>query len=300
MYAAPQIEYARLNITYTMLSKRKLIEIVNDKIVDGWDDPRMPTIQGLRRKGFTPNSINTFCSKIGCLGTTEATVDYELLEECLRHDLDQISPRAMAVFDPLEVIISNLDVDKKVLALDYPNLKERSASHEIIVSAECKTVYIERSDFKMIDEPKYFRLAPNKIVRLKYLGLVRCLKYDISEFDSSRVSRVYVELLPDDYKPEKRVQGTINWASLDDCVMVEVRKYSHLFPKHTIKGDWKSALNLKSKEVINVMVDSSVKNAKHFDKFQFERIGYFSVDPDSKPDKLVMNLSVSLKEDKNK
>lgn len=214
MYAAPQIEYARLKITHTMLSKRKLIEIVNDKIVDGWDDPRMPTIQGLRRKGFTPNSINTFCSKIGCLSTTEATVEYELLEECLRHDLDQISPRAMAVFDPLEVIISNLDVDKKVLALDYPNLKERSPSHEIIISAECKTVYIERSDFKMKDEPKYFRLAPNKIVRLKYLGLVRCLKYDISEFDSSRVSKVYVELLPDDYKPEKRVQGTINWASL--------------------------------------------------------------------------------------
>ncbi len=143
-------------------------------------------------------------------------------------------------------------------------------------------------------------MAPNKIVRLKYLGLVRCLKYDISDFDSSRVSKIYVELLPDDYKPEKRVQGTINWASLDDCVMVEIRKYNHLFPKHPNKEDWKNALNLQSKEVMNVMVDSSVKNAKHFDKFQFERIGYFSVDPDSKPDRLVMNLSVSLKEDKNK
>ena len=301
IYRPPQIEYSRLNVTHTVLSKRKLIELVNDGIVTGWDDPRMPTIQGIRRKGYTPEAINEFCRKIGIsLDGSGGTVNYSLLEECLRQDLDTKAPRVMAIMNPLKVIIVNMKDNEivKAYASDFPNLGDQSPKHIINVG---RVVYIDKEDYRPTDEPKYFRLAPNKIVRLKYLGLVKC----VGANDDS--TEIYVELLPSDFKPEKRVQGTINWVSEIDHLKIEVRKYDHLFPKVLDETkEWKSQLNLNSRTVLNVMTDTSIKTnyyhnlINHNKRFQFERIGYFCVDPDTTDDKIVMNMITSLKEDKDK
>lgn len=299
IYRPPQIEYSRLNITHTVLSKRKLIELVNDKIVDGWDDPRLPTIKGLRRKGYTPEAINDFCKRIGVsLGVSAGTVNYKLLEECLRQDLDTKAPRVMAIMNPLKVTIMNIKDNQiiKVNALDFPNSNTNKNYHEINVG---NVVYIDREDFRMEDSPKYFRLAPNKTVRLKYLGLVNC--FGVHTDQKNEPVHLYVQLLPIDYKPAKRVQGTINWVSEIDHLNIEVRKYNHLFPEELDGNkEWKDQLNKNSKSVINIMTDTSIKNAQAFDKFQFERIGYFCVDPDTTSDKIVMNETVSLKENKDK
>jgi glutaminyl-tRNA synthetase len=298
IYSPPQIEYSRLNITHTILSKRKLIEIVNDKIVDNWDDPRMPTIKGLRRRGYTPEAINDFCKRIGVsFASSPALINYKLLEECLRQDLDTKAPRVMAIMNPLKVVIVNMENNKTltVNALDFPNLKENSTTHEIIVG---NVVYIEQEDFRMQDSPKYYRLAPNKIVRLKYLGLIKCV--DI-KFNNTILNEIHVELLPQDYKPDKRIQGTLNWISDIDHLKIEVRKYEHLFPEELTKDtEWKNQLNINSKKINNIMTDTSIKNAKKYDKFQFERIGYFSVDNDTTNDNIIMNMVVELKESKDK
>ncbi len=295
IYRPPQIEYSRVHIAHTMLSKRKLIELVNNNIVSGWDDPRMPTIKGLRRRGYTPESINEFCRRIGInIGMAGGTIKYNILEECVRQDLDTKAPRVMAILNPLKVIITNLHGPLNINALDFPNLKEQSTTHTITLG---NVVYIDKDDFRMEDSPKYYRLAPNKIVRLKYVGLIKCTGVN----NPDNPTEVYVELLPSDYKPEKRVQGTINWVSEIDHLNVEVRQYDHLFPEEIDDSkEWINQLNLDSKRVFNIMTDTSIRNAKVFDKFQFERIGYFSVDPDTTKDKLVMNMVVSMKEDKNK
>lgn len=298
IYAPPQIEYSRLNITHTVLSKRKLIELVNDNIIEGWDDPRMPTIKGLRRRGYTAEAINDFCERIGLsLATSSSTIKYELLEECLRQDLEKKAPRVMAIINPLKIIITNISNNDniEVLALDFPNLGNSSAKHKINVG---NIVYIDKDDFRLIDVPNYFRLAPNKIVRLKYLGLIKC--YDVKINSLNEVAELYCELLPSDFKPEKRVQGTINWISEIDHCEIEIRKYDHLFPeKLDMNKEWKQQLNSNSKIIINIMTDTSIKNNK-IDKFQFERIGYFSVDPDTTNDKIVMNMITPLKENKDK
>jgi len=316
IYKAPQIEYSRLHITHTILSKRKLIELVNNKIVTGWDDPRMPTLQGLRRRGYTAEALNDFCKRIGLsIATTAKVINYELLEECLRQDLDVKAPRAMAIFNPLKVILINVPTDtiQTISALNFPNLGEKSATHKINVG---NVIYIDRDDFRVQDSPKYFRLAPNKIVRLKYFGLIKCVDLDqlISsnknksiEYDESlgnmNFDEIYCELLPNDYvlpSNQKRVRGTINWVSDIDHYKIEVMKYDHLFPKVLNKSvEWKSQLNMNSKTVINAMVDKSVID-KENTKFQFERVGYFSIDPATTNEKIVMNMITSLKENKDK
>lgn len=296
IYKAPQIEYSRLNISHTVLSKRKLIQLVENNIVDGWDDPRLPTIKGLKRKGYTANSINEFCNRIGIsVGISSQTlVNYELLEECLRHDLEDKTPRVMAIINPLKVIITNLSDDHKIMinALDFPNLKEKSTTHLINVR---NVVYIEKDDFRMQDSPNYFRLAPNKIVRLKYFGLIKC--NDVIKDNNNNITELHVELLPVDYNPCKRIKGTINWISDIDHSLVEIRKYDHLFPKQLNDSkEWLSQLNMNSKEIITVMTDNFVLNTKPYTKFQFERIGYFLVDPDTSDKKIVMNMITALKQ----
>ena len=297
IYKPPQIEYSRINISNTILSKRKLIELVNDKIVCGWDDPRMPTIIGLKRKGYTAESINDFCKRVGVhFGMNNSVIDYSLLEECLRQDLDFRAPRVMAVLDPLKVNIINLNEDLKYAdVLDFPNFKERSTVHKV---GYTNKIYIDRSDFRLIDSPDYFRLAPNKIVRLKYVGLVKCVNYKIVD---DNIDEVDVVLLPFEFKPEHRIKGTLNWVSEFDFLKVEIRRYDHLFPFHINDNiDWKSQLNNCSFNKTSGYTDSSIKNANIFDKFQFERIGYFCVDPDSSQDNLILNMTVALKENKNK
>ncbi|AYV82034.1 MAG: glutaminyl-tRNA synthetase [Homavirus sp.] len=303
IYRPPQIEYCRLNITHCILSKRKLIELVSNNVVSGWDDPRMPTLLGLKRRGYTPEAINNFCNKIGMsVGNSAGVVDYRVLQECLRQDLENKAPRVMAIMNPLKVNITNMsDSDSDIIqvsASDFPNQKENSSTHTIKVS---NIIYIDHDDFRMVDSPKYFRLAPNKIVRLKYFGLICCTAVKVNT--NNEPLELDVELLQSDYKPPKRVQGTINWVSDIDHLNVCVRKYDHLFPEQFNEcEDWINSgqLNLNSKMEQTVMTDSSIKNAKVFDNFQFERIGYFTIDSDSCENNIVMNMSVSLKEDKGK
>lgn len=298
IHRSTQIEYSRLNVSNCILSKRKLIELVNDKIVSGWDDPRMPTIKGLKRKGYTPDSINKFCEKVGLnlAGSSISIVNYTLLEECLRQELDMKAPRVMAIVNPLRVNIANLKENITISALDYPYLRDKSTIHQINVSNK---LYIDRDDFRLVDSPNYYRLAPNKIVRLKYIGLVKCIGYTL--ISDNNVNEIFVELLPNDYNTGKRVKGTLNWISDIDYCNVEIRIYDHLFPTEiNNSSDWKTQLNLNSEKKLNIMTDTSIKTAKVYDKFQFERIGYFSIDSDSKHDNIVMNMIVSLKEDKDK
>jgi len=298
----PQIEYSKLNISNTVLSKRKLIELVNDKIVTGWDDPRMPTIQGLKRRGYTPDAINDFCHRIG-MGfgiSSQSLVDYSLLEECLRQDLENKAPRIMAVLHPLKVNITNISNDslKNVTALNFPNLKDKSTTRNILVG---NVIYIEKCDFQMEDSPKYYRLAPNKIVRLKYFGLIKCI--DIKTDENKNPVELFVELLPENYKPPKRIRETINWVSEIDHTDVQIRIYKHLFSHDGSTNDdqWKTKLNQNSIEKKIIKADCSIKTAKQFDKFQFERIGFFSVDSmDLVENRLILNQIVPLKEDKNK
>lgn len=292
-----QIEYCKLNVTHTVLSKRKLIQLVNNNIVSGWDDPRMSTIRGLRRRGYTANAINDFCQRIGTsIGTSCASVNYNLLEACLRYDLEDKAPRIMAVMNPLKVNIINVKNITEVFVLDFPTLGELSSKHKINVG---NTVYIDKDDFRLVDSKDYFRLAPNKIVRLKYFGLIKCVNYKLDI--NNCVHELDVELLDKNYKPEKRVKGTINWVSDINKYDIEVRKYDHLFPQELDPNkDFIEQINTNSLTILNVMVDSSIKDAKINDKFQFERIGYINIDQDSTCDKIIANLSVFLKEDKNK
>lgn len=294
----PQIEYSRLNTSHTVLSKRILTKLVDIGIASGWNDPRMPTIKGLRRKGFTANAINDFCGRLGlAIGGDSSRVSYGLLEECLREDLNNTAPRVMAIMDPIRVKIINIPDNEysTVHAMDFPALKEKSSTHPIKVG---NIIYIDRSDFRLEDSPKYYRMAPNKIVRLKYLGLVKCTGY---EMENNEVKSISIELLDPDYKPAKRIQGTLNWVSDCDHIKIEVRKYDHLFPEEFNKNaDMERQININSKTIMHIMTDTSVSGANIYDKFQFERIGYFSVDPDSTRENIVMNFTVGLQENKNK
>lgn len=253
----------------------------------------------MRRKGYTPDAINDFCKRIGTsIGVSSTLLNYELLEECLRQDLENKAPRVMAIMNPLKLNILNINENEKhiINALDFPNLGQNSTTHLINAG---NIVFIDKEDFRMIDSPNYFRLAPGKIVRLKYFGLI---KYESAvKDDSDNIIEVNVSLLPNDFKPEKRVKGTLNWISNIDHIVVKINIYDHLFPTKIInESDWKTELNMHSKKSINIMADSSIKNAKIYDKFQFERIGYFSVDPATNSDEIVLNMITKLKEDKNK
>lgn len=262
------------------------------------DDPRMPTIKGLKRRGFTANAINKFCEKAGLsLAVSSTNIQYDVLEDCLRQDLEVNAKRVMAVMNPLKVNITNLKDDDRIVAniLDFPNLGDKSSTHQIKVN---NTIYIEKEDFRIEDSKNYFRLAPNKIVRLKYFGLIKCIDYDVDE--NKIPIQVNVELLDNLYNPDKRIKGTINWISSCDFVNVQVRKYDSLFPNVFDKDIvWKLQLNRNSKTTLNILCDSSISNSKPFDNYQFERIGYFCVDPDSDK-QIIMNMSVELKSNKNK
>lgn len=274
--------------------------MVENQLVTGLDDPRIPTLKGLRRRGYTPEAINDFCCRIGLsLGnTSQVQVNYKLLEECIRQDLNTKAPRLMAVMDPILINITNLPNDHKqtIQVKDFPDIETNNSLHEITLSNK---VYIEREDFRLIDSPQYFRLAPNKIVRLKYAGLIKCV--NVVE-NNGVINQIDVELLPQDYKPEKRVKGTISWVDANNCTSIEIRKYDHLFPEKLEKttDDWKKQLNPNSLTVFHSVTSHTIKSAKPLDRFQFERIGYFVIDPDTTEQKTVLNMITGLKEDKNK
>lgn len=302
IYHPQQIEFARLNLTYTVMSKRFLKEMVENKIVNGADDPRMPSIAGLRRRGFTPESIHSFCSKIG-VAKADNTVEVELLEYCLREDLNLRAPRVMAVLRPLKVVIENYP-DGKSEELDAINNPEDASAGSRKVPFS-KVLYIEREDFMEDPPKKFYRLAPGREVRLRYAYFIKCesvIKNDKGEVVELRCT--YDPATKGGDAPDgRKVKATLHWVSADHAIDAEVRLYNRLFTKpfpHEVEEGktWQDNINPNSLEILNgCKLEPSLKSAKSGEKFQFERMGYFCVDPDSKDGKLVFNRTVTLRDE---
>jgi glutaminyl-tRNA synthetase len=295
-----QIEFARLNLSYTLMSKRKLMEIVEGGYVRGWDDPRMPTISGLRRRGYTPNAIRTFADRIG-VAKANSVVDIVLLEHCLREDLNRRAPRRMAVLKPLRVVIDNYP-EGKVEWLDAENNPEdpSSGTRKIPFS---RVIYIEQEDFREDPPKNYFRLAPGREIRLKHAYYIKCVDV-VKDEKTDQILELHCT-----YDPETRggwsqdgrmVKGTSHWVSAELAGRAEVRLYDHLFtkPDPEYGGDFTKNLNPNSLEVLkDSMVEPLLADVKPGEKFQFLRQGYFCVDPDRTEDgRAVFNRTVSLKD----
>src|SRR3954470_11166063 len=295
-----QIEFARLNLTYTMLSKRKLLALVQEKIVSGWDDPRMPTISGYRRRGYTPEAVRAFCKHIG-MNKFDSTVEINVLENFLREDLNRRAPRVMGVLKPLKVVITNYPMTTSE-ELDAVNNPEDAAAGTRKVPFS-RVLYIEQDDFQETPQPKFFRLAPGKEVRLRWAYFIKCEKAIKDPFGN--VTEIHCTYDPatrgGDAPDGRKVKGTIHWVSSLHAVDAEVRLYDHLFnkpdPDDVPEGqDWKVNLNPKSLEVVMAKVEPSVKGVGPGYRCQFERHGYFCIDRDSMAEKLVFNRSVSLRD----
>jgi len=301
VYHPRQIEFARLNLSYTVISKRKLLQLVQEGLVNGWDDPRMPTICGLRRRGYSPEAIRNFCIRIG-VNKFNSTVDIMLLEHCLREDLNKASPRVMAVLQPLKVIIDNYPEDK-VEQMDAINNPEDpgAGTRKVPYSRE---LYIEREDFMENPPKKFYRLAPGREVRLRYAYFIKYT--DVVKDENGQVVELHCTYDPatrgGDAPDGRKVRSTLHWVSAAHSLEAEVRLYDHLFtkenPDNTSEGeDFKSNLNPNSLEVLTCCrVEPSLADAKPLDRFQFERLGYFCVDPDISAGKLVFNRTVTLRD----
>ena len=298
IFPSHQYEFARLNLTYTVMSKRKLLELVKEGYVSGWDDPRMPTICGLRRRGYTPQSIHTFCERVG-VAKRDNIIDLGLLEYCIREDLNINASRVFAVLDPLKIIITNYP-EGKIEDIETENNPENEASGKRKIPF-CKELYIERSDFE-VDPPKnYFRLAPEKEVRLKGAYIIKCDDYATD--NNGKVTEVYCTYYPETRSgmpdANRKVKGTLHWVSNHNPLDIEVRLYDRLFINEDPAGEenYIEALNPNSLKVLtDCKAEPSLAQAKAGDTFQFQRLGYFCVDPDSTPEKLVFNRTVSLKD----
>jgi len=297
-----QIEFARLNLTYTMLSKRRLLTLVNEGVVDGWDDPRMPTLSGYRRRGCTPEAIRDMVAKVG-VAKSNSTVDIALLEHCLRVDLNQRAPRRMAVLDPLKVVITNYPEGEGEMLDAINNPEDDSMGARQIPFS--KAIYIEREDFMEDPPKKFYRLAPGREVRLRYAYFIKC--EEVIKDDSGEVIELRCSYDPatkgGESPPDGRnVKATLHWVSAPHAVDGVARLYDHLFstenPLEIEEGaDWKDNLNPNSKIVKEgVKLEPSLKSVKPFEFYQFERKGYFSVDPDSTNERPVFNRSVTLRD----
>ena len=300
IFPSKQYEFARRNLNYTVMSKRRLLQLVNEKHVSGWDDPRMPTVSGLRRRGYTPESIRNFCDLVG-IARRENVIDVGLLEYCIREDLNKSADRVMVVMDPIKVIIDNYPEDKTEILLgeNNPEDLEHKLTREIPFSKE---IFIERDDFMEEPMKKYFRLGPGLMVRLKNAYIIKCESFT-KNADGS-ISEIHCSYFPDSKSGNDTsgisVKGTIHWVSAVHAVPVEVRLYDRLFSvenPQSEEGDFKDYINPKSLEInSNSLAEPSLKNAKTLDRFQFIRKGYFCVDKDSSSEKIIFNRTVSLKD----
>lgn len=300
IFPSRQIEFARLNLTNTVMSKRKLLELVKNNLVMGWDDPRMPTICGLRRRGFTPESVRNFADKVG-MARRDNVIDLSLLEFCLREDLNKRAERRMAVLNPLKVVITNYP-DGLVEEMDAVNNPEDETAGKRKVSFS-RELYIERDDFMENPPKKFFRLAPGQEVRLRYAYFVKC--ENVIKDANGEITEIHCTYDPASRggnSPDgRKVQGTIHWVSAQHAVKAEIRLFDRLFlgenPEEVPEGqDWKVNLNPNSLTVTTGYLEPSLGKAKHLEKFQFERMGYFCVDKDSKPGSLVFNRTTTLKD----
>lgn len=293
-----QIEFARLNLNYCLTSKRKCLALVNEGIVDGWDDPRMVTLSGMRRRGYPASAIRDFCDKIG-VSKAYSVVDMGLLEACVRDALNSTAPRAMAVLDPIELIVENYpdgqteDIEIPVHP-DHPEMGTRTVKFS-------KHLFIERDDFMAEPVKKYFRLYPDNEVRLKSAYFVKCTRFETDE--QGNPVRIYCTYDPESKGGEspdgRKVKGTIHWVSRDDCFKATVNMYDRLFnvpnPSDETNGDFKQNLNPDSLIVLkDCVIEGSLENAKAGDVFQFMRKGYFCVDKNSAKDNKIFNLTVAL------
>lgn len=299
-YRPRQIEFNRLNLTYTVMSKRKLLQLVKENLVNGWDDPRMPTICGYRRRGYTPEAIKSFIDKIGYT-KYDGIIDVALLEHAVREDLNACAPRVSAVLDPVKLVITNYPEDKveRLEAINNPE-DESMGSHEIAFSRE---LYIEREDF-MEDAPKkYFRMTPGQEVRLKNAYIVKCT--GCKKDNNGEVTEVYAEYDPETKSgmpaSNRKVKGTLHWVSAAHSLPAEVRLYDRLFlsenPGEEKDKELQELLNPDSLKILTgCRVEAELQKAAPYDHFQFQRLGYFNLDPDSTHGKLIFNRTVPLKD----
>jgi glutaminyl-tRNA synthetase len=302
VYHPQQIEFARLNLSYTVMSKRKLLRLVQEGLVNGWDDPRMPTICGMRRRGYSPQSIRNFCRVIG-VNKYNSTIDIALLEHCVRDDLNKASPRVMAVLRPLKVIIDNYPEAKVELVEAINNPEDPSAGTRNVPFS--RELYIEQEDFMEEPPRKFYRLAPGREVRLRYAYFVKCT--GVVKDENGRIVELHCTYDPTtqggDAPDNRKVKATLHWVSVAHCLPAEVRLYDHLFtrenPDEVDEGqDFTANLNPNSLEVLkSCRVEPSLKSAKALDRFQFERVGYFCVDPDSDADELIFNRTATLRDE---
>ncbi|HHN72741.1 MAG TPA: glutamine--tRNA ligase/YqeY domain fusion protein [Thermopetrobacter sp.] len=302
VYHPQQIEFGRLNLTYTVLSKRKLLTLVEKGYVRGWDDPRMPTISGMRRRGYTPEAIRNFCERIG-VARTDGVVELSLLEYFVREDLNKRAPRVMSVLRPLRLVIENYPEDQ-VEELDAVNNPEDPSAGTRKVPFS-KVLYIERDDFRVEPPPKYYRLAPGREVRLRYAYFVKCTGYTVDEKtgEVTEVRCTYDPATRGGNAPDgRKVKATLHWVSAAHAIDGEVRLYDKLFtrenPNEEVEGqDFTAFINPNSLEVLTgCKLEPSLRRAKPGDRFQFERLGYFCMDPDSKPETPVFNRTVTLRD----
>ena len=302
IFRSRQIEFARLNVSHMVMSKRWLLELVKDGRVRGWDDPRMPTLAGLRRRGYTPAAIRDFISRLG-ISKTESVVDIALLEHCVREDLNKIAPRAMAVLKPVKLVIENWPAGtvEEIEAVNNPE-DPSAGSRAVPFSGE---LYVEHDDVREVPPPKYYRLYPGNAVRLRYGYIVTCtgVRKDPATGAITEVRCTYDPATRGGNAADNRkVKATIHWVSVSHAVPLEARLYDHLFSSETPQEvpagvDWKDTVNPASLEVIGeARGEPSVGRVSHGQRFQFERLGYFVVDPDSAPGRAVFNRIVSLKD----
>ncbi len=299
IFPSHQYEFARLNMSYTVMSKRKLLQLVQDKIVDGWDDPRMPTISGFRRRGFTPESIRDFCERIG-VAKRENLIDFGLLEFCVREDLNKIAQRRMVIFNPLKIIITNFE-EGHVELLDSENNPENPAdgSRKIPFSRE---LYIEKDDFMEAPAKKYFRLAPGKMVRLKSAFIIQC--DEVIKDENGEITELHCTYFPESRSGQDtsnlNVKGTLHWVSALHTANLELRIYDRLFTEEEPlkkEDDFLQYINPQSLKILkNVYAEESLLNAKFDDRYQFIRKGYFCLDKDTTAGHLVFNQTVGLKD----
>ena len=296
-----QIEFARLNLTYTIMSKRKLLELVKNKYVNGWDDPRMPTLSGIRRRGYTPEAIRNFCSQIG-IAKADSTIDIAFLEHFIREDLNKKAPRVMGVLNPLKVVIDNYPDDsfEELDAINNP--EDLSAGKRKIPFS--KILYIEKEDFMEDPPKKFFRLAPGREVRLRYAYFIKC--NDVIKDKDGNITELHCTYDPEtkggDAPDGRKVRATLHWVSAKHSIKAEVRLYDRLFLKENplktqMSGDYKDNINPDSLKVVtDCRLEPSLSQAASGDIYQFERLGYFAVDPDTTEDNIVFNRTSTLRD----
>jgi glutaminyl-tRNA synthetase len=301
IYHPQQIEFARLNLNYTVMSKRYLRQLVEEGYVRGWDDPRMPTIAGLRRRGYTPEAIRDFTERIG-VAKANSTVDYALLEHCIRQDLNERAPRALVVLRPLKIVIDNYPEGQvEWFEIENHPFRPEMGTREVPFSRE---IYIEQKDFMEEPPRKYYRLSPGREVRLKSAYLVTCT--GVVKDEEGNVVEVHCTYDPETRGGEapdgRKVKGTLHWVSAEHAIDAEVRMYDHLFleedPYDVEEGEsWLDNVNPSSLEVLTESkLEPTLADLKVGDRYQFMRMGYFCVDPDSTPERPVFNLSVTMRD----